>query len=99
MGTTDPTALILQKLQKMNERDQQLKESYQKRMQDYCHGMRRMELVFHAELFASVGTLEESKPKEYEPVGSDPEESDLEESEYDPESEQEESEKKCPNTS
>lgn len=76
---------IPRELKNMDGRDQQLKERRQKRMQENCHEMRRIELLFHAGLFASVSTLEESKPREYELVGSDPEESDLEESESEPE--------------
>lgn len=54
-------------------------------MQQYRHEMRRMELLFRAGLFASVGTQGESKPEEYESVVSDPEKSDYDPEEYNPE--------------
>lgn len=58
-------------------------------MQENRRDIQRMELLLRAGLFTSVGTLEKSKPEEYDTVGSDPEESnfdpdesDSEESEY-----------------
>lgn len=44
-------------------------------VKELCHERRKRELLFRAGVFASVSTLEEPKPGEYESVGSDPEES------------------------